>query len=438
MRLRGTQHINDSGHLEIGGCDTVALARRFGTPLYVVDEEHVRNNCRRYVAALAQHYEPETHIAYAGKAFLVSAMCKIVEQEGLWLDVASAGELHTAINAKFPADRLSMHGNYKSEAELQMALDHSIHRIVVDSLTELEQLEQIAARNDAKADILLRVTPGVEAHTHEYIQTGQIDTKFGIHIEGGLALHATKLALKLPHLNLHGFHCHIGSQVFELESFSIAAKLMFNFLNVVRQATDRTFAEVNLGGGLGIRYAEDENPPSVEEFAISIGNSLRVIAEKWDYPSPTLILEPGRSIIGEAGTTLYTVGVVKEVPNVRNFVSIDGGMSDNPRPALYDARYEALVANKAKAPANYLCTVAGKHCETDTLIRDVRIAGPEVDDILAVFSTGAYNHSMASNYNRLTRPAVVLAVDGNADIISQREELDDLLRLDVMPERLTT
>ncbi len=430
--LRGTMQINERGHLEIGGCDCVELAQRFGTPLYIVDEALVRENCRRYKTAFAKNYPKEARIAYAGKAFLVIAMCQLVNEEGLWLDVASGGELFTALQAKFPTERIYLHGNYKTEAELEMAVRHKVGRIVVDCFEELERLNRVATRLNTVVDILLRLTPGVEAHTHEYIRTGQIDTKFGFPIEGGVALEAVRYALSLPHLRLRGFHCHIGSQIFETEPYRIAVEEMFQFADLVRKETDFVCQELNLGGGLGVRYTPDDDPPSIEEFVAFLCEAVKEAAARLNFPLPILTVEPGRSIVGEAGTTLYTIGVVKEVPGVRIYVSVDGGMSDNPRPALYGARYFALIANKANQPANLVVTVAGKHCESDVLIRDIALADPQPKDVLAVFTTGAYHYSMASNYNRFPRPAVVFVKDGQARLVVRRETYDDLLRCDVL------
>lgn len=433
--LRGTMRINERGHLEIGGCDCVELAQRFGTPLYVMDEWLIRENCRRYKTAFAQHYKGEARIAYAAKAFCTLAMCRLVAEEGLWIDAASGGELFTALKAQFPPQRVYLHGNFKSDEELTLALRHKVGRIVVDCFEELERLNAIAARRETVADILLRVTPGVEAHTHEFIRTGQLDTKFGFPLSDGIALEAAKQALKLPHLRLHGFHCHIGSQVFETEPYRIAIEQMFAFADEVRKATGFAMSELNLGGGLGVRYTPDDDPPTIETFVVALCEAVQEMAERFHFPLPVLAVEPGRSIVGEAGTTLYTIGVVKEVPRVRTYVAVDGGMSDNPRPALYDARYFALVANKANRPADKIVTVAGKHCESDILIRDIALADPQPGDLLAVFTTGAYNYSVASNYNRFPRPAVVFVKDGKARLVVRRETYDDLLRCDLMDKQ---
>ena len=422
--------VNERGHLEIGGCDCVELAKEFGTPLYVFDELLIRENCRRYKKAFAQNYPAEAKVCYAGKAFLTLAMCRLVDEEGLWLDVASGGELFTALQAKFPPERIYMHGNFKTEDELKAAVRNKVGRVVVDCIEELERLNSIAASQNTVAEILLRLTPGVEAHTHEYIRTGQIDTKFGFHIENGIAFEGVKKALSLKNLKLRGFHCHIGSQIFETEPYRIAVEQMFSFAAMVRSETGFVMQELNLGGGLGVRYVPEDDPPSIESFVAAICDAVKETASRFGFELPSLAVEPGRSIVGEAGTTLYTIGVVKEIPKVRTYVSVDGGMSDNPRPALYGARYFAVVANKADRTPNKVVTVAGKHCESDILIRDIALADPEPGDILAVFTTGAYHYSMASNYNRFPRPAVVFVKDGKAKLVVRRETYDDLLRCD--------
>ncbi|MFZ8853212.1 MAG: diaminopimelate decarboxylase [Armatimonadota bacterium] len=428
--LRGTMRVNERGHLEIGGCDCVELAKEFGTPLYVFDELLIRENCRRYKKAFAQNYPAEAKVCYAGKAFLTLAMCRLVDEEGLWLDVASGGELFTALQAKFPPERIYMHGNFKTEDELKAAVRNKVGRVVVDCIEELERLNSIAASQNTVAEILLRLTPGVEAHTHEYIRTGQIDTKFGFHIENGIAFEGVKKALSLKNLKLRGFHSHIGSQIFETEPYRIAVEQMFSFAAMVRSETGFVMQELNLGGGLGIRYVPEDDPPSIESFVAAICDAVKETASRFGFELPSLAVEPGRSIVGEAGTTLYTIGVVKEIPKVRTYVSVDGGMSDNPRPALYGARYFAVVANKADRTPNKVVTVAGKHCESDILIRDIALADPEPGNILAVFTTGAYHYSMASNYNRFPRPAVVFVKDGKAKLVVRRETYDDLLRCD--------
>jgi diaminopimelate decarboxylase len=431
----GTQRINQLGHLEIGGCDTVELAREFGTPLYVVDEALVRETCRAYVQEFGKRLE-RVEIAYAGKALLVTSLCRLVMQEGMALDVASPGELWTALKADFPAARIKMHGNFKSDNALEMALDYSVGRVVADSLTEMERLSALAERKGKEADILIRVGPGIKTQTHTYIQTGQADSKFGLSIASGAALEGIKLALSLPGLNLRGLHCHIGSQLFGLDSYARTVEMMLDFIKQVQAATGWVCDELDLGGGLGIAYTNEDAPPTVGELADVICPALIAGVEARGMKMPKLILEPGRSIVGPAGTTLYTVGPVKTIPGVRTYVAVDGGLSDNPRPALYEAEYTAIIANKANEPATTAVRVSGAHCETDTLIPETPLQPVEEGDIMAVFCTGAYNHAMSSNYNRFRRPAMVLVADGQADLIYQRDTLDDLVAHDVIPDRL--
>lgn len=433
--LLGTQSINAEGHLTIGGCDCVELAQRFGTPLYVLDEDLLRRNCRAYRQAFSSRLD-SVEICYAGKALLVMALCRIVEEEDLGLDVASAGELYTALKAEFPPARVKLHGNFKTDLEIEMALDVGVGRIVLDSLSEIDRLDAAARRLGRKADVLIRVTPGIRVHTHDYVATGHVDSKFGLSLASSAAEEAVRRARAAENLVLHGFHCHIGSQIFAAESFARATGLMTKLMADTRDRHGFTPRELDLGGGLGIAYTDEDAPPSVEELAGVICDALERCTAHYDLPMPRLILEPGRSIVGPAGTTLYRVGPVKEIPGVRTYVSVDGGLSDNPRPALYDAQYEATVANKAGQPRTQAVRVSGRHCETDTLIPEVALQPVEEGDLLAVFCTGAYNHAMASNYNRFPRPAMVLVRDGQADVIVERESLEDLVRQDRIPPRL--
>ncbi len=429
MILSGTMQINSKQHLEIGGCDTVALAEEFGTPLYVMDEEQVRENCRRYLQAMQKKY-PRGKILYAGKAFLVLAMAKLVAEEGLGLDVVSGGELYTALKAGFPAEHLYFHGNNKSRQELLEALEAKIGRIVVDSFSELQELQELSASRRQKVDVLLRVKPGIEAHTHDYIQTGREDSKFGLGFSE--AREAVRQILSAtPNLELRGFHCHIGSQIFQLEPYRLAARAMLDFMSEVRAETGYVASELDLGGGLGIRYTQGDNPPSIETFVETVAAAVQDEAEQRKYPLPELLLEPGRSITGEAGITLYRVGVIKEVPGVRCYVSVDGGMMDNIRPALYQARYEAMIANKALQEPVKTVTIAGKACESgDLLLVDTCLPPVEKGDLLAVFSTGAYCYAMASNYNRNPRPPVVFVRNGKPRVVVRRETYGDLLALE--------
>ncbi|MEK8127465.1 diaminopimelate decarboxylase [Paenibacillus filicis] len=436
MYLHGTSTINSQGHLEIGGCDTVELTQQHGTPLYVMDETLIRQRCREFVEAFRQSGLP-FQVAYASKAFCVMAMCRIVEEEGMSLDVVSDGELYTALQAGFPAERIHFHGNNKTPQELEMALDAGIGCFVVDNFIELHMLNALAGEKRKKAKILLRIAPGVDAHTHEYISTGQTDSKFGFDLENGAARQAVLESSQLPHIELLGTHSHIGSQIFEVGGFQLAVEKEITFAAAVRAELGVTFSVLNLGGGFGIRYIDGDTPLHVSEYVAAITSTVREQFAKYDYPLPEIWTEPGRSIVGDAGTTLYTVGTFKDIPGVRKYVAVDGGMTDNPRPALYQAQYEAMLANRATEPNEELVSIAGKCCESgDMLIWDTKLPKAQNGDVLAVACTGAYNYSMASNYNRLRRPAVVFVKEGKADVVVERETYADLIRKDVVPERM--
>ena len=440
--LLGTQRVNDRGHLEIGGCDTVELAKEFGTPLYVMDEAALRDNCRRYKAAFEARYPGENEVSYAGKAFLVQAMARLVDTEGLSLDVASSGELYTALTAGFPAPRILFHGNYKSDAEILMGLEAGVGRFVVDNFFELRRLSALAVERNTVQPILLRVTPGIDPHTHRRIRTGQEDSKFGINISDHSALEAVQEAHDLPGVRLLGIHCHVGSQLLDAKAHEDAIEVMVEFLALAGKTVGAPLEELNIGGGLGVRYLPEHNPPTYEEFADTICGALVRQFKKYDVAPPRLLQEPGRSLVAETGTTLYTIGQTKrvnlaEAPGERFYVAVDGGMSDNPRPQLYDSVYSAMVANRAGQAKDRVVTVSGKHCETDLLIHDIALGDTDQGDILAVQTTGAYNHAMASNYNRFMRPAVVFVQNGEADLVYARETLDDLIKQDRLPARLS-
>lgn len=430
--LLGTQKINDKGRLEIGGCDAVELVKEYGTPLYVLDEWLIRENCRHYLTAFEKHYRGEFEVAYAGKANLCAAIVQLVKEEGMGLDCASGGDVYTALSVDFPAAQIYLHGNNKSEAELKYALDSGVGRIVVDSEDELMLLNAIAKEKNKKAEVLIRVTPGIKPKTHSYISTGQIDSKFGLGIDTGEASRVLKLAFTLAGIAVRGLHCHVGSQVLHLESFDKTAEIMIDFLAKIKQETGKELSQLNMGGGLGIHYTRADEPPPVSEYVRVLSGAVMKHCEKNALSLPELIVEPGRSVIGEAGTTLYEVGTVKAIPGIRTYVSVDGGMTDNPRPALYQAKYEAAMANRMNDEHDTLVSVAGKCCETgDMLLWDVKLPIPARGDVLAVFSTGAYNYSMASHYNRLPKPAMVLVNYGNARLIVRRETYEDVARMDV-------
>jgi diaminopimelate decarboxylase len=436
MQLPGSARVNDRNHLELGGCDAVELARRFGTPLYVLDEELVRQNCRAYRRSFVD-VPHGGQVLYAAKTFLTVGMARLIEQEGLALDVVSGGELYTALAAGFPPERIYFNGNNKSPAELEQALEAGLGGLVVDNLSELALLSALAAERRRRVPLLLRLAPGVQAHTHEYIQTGQVDSKFGFPLVGGIALEGVRVALADPYLDLQGYHCHIGSQILAVESYRAAVRAMLKFAAEARVATGYAPAILDLGGGLGARYDEDDDPPSVADLAEAMLSAVAAEAEAWGLPQPRVFVEPGRSIVGEAGTTLYTVGAIKDIPDVRRYVAVDGGMTDNPRVALYQAVYEALLANRAADAPSEVVSVAGKCCESgDMLLWDVALPPVQRGDLLAVFTTGAYNYAMASNYNRLPRPATVLVREGQARLLVARETYADLVRLDLIPEDL--
>jgi diaminopimelate decarboxylase len=436
MHLHGTSRINEKGHLEIGGCDTVDLVKTYGTPLYVMDEALIRERCRQFMEAFRAS-GLRFQVAYASKAFCVMAMCRLVEEEGLSLDVVSDGELYTALQAGYPPERIHFHGNNKTPFEIEMALDAGIGCFVVDNFTELGMLNELAGAKGLVAKALLRVTPGVEAHTHDYISTGQTDSKFGFDIGNGTAFRAVQQASQQEHVELLGLHSHIGSQIFEVEGFRMAVEKVANFAADIRDQLGITLSVINLGGGFGIRYKEGDTPLPPRQYVEAIAGAVKETFSVRDYPLPEIWIEPGRSIVGEAGTTLYTVGTSKEIPGVRKYIAVDGGMTDNPRPALYQAVYEAMLANRAEEPDEETVSVAGKACESgDMLIWDLSLPVARPGDILAVSCTGAYNYSMASNYNRIRRPAVVFVKDGQADIVVQRETHEYLVGLDVIPERL--
>ncbi|AGB18298.1 diaminopimelate decarboxylase [Thermoanaerobacterium thermosaccharolyticum] len=428
--------INSKGHLEIAGCDTVKIAKQYGTPLYVIDEEQLRENCRSFYNGFKRNY-PGNEVIYASKAFMTTAICKIIEEENLGLDVVSGGELYTALKADFPVKNIYFHGNNKSADELTMALEYNIGCIIVDNWFELNMLNELAFKMGKKPNIYLRVSPGVEAHTHEYIKTGQIDSKFGFPLFNGDALDAIKYALTLDNVNLTGLHCHIGSQIFSYDSYKAEIDIMMNFLKKVKDHTGWEVGELDLGGGFGIAYVEEDDPQPIELIASEIMKSVEEYSRNLNIKMPHIIVEPGRSIIGNAGTTLYTVGAIKNIPGVRKYVSVDGGMADNIRTALYGAKYNAIVANKARKINLEKVSIAGKCCESgDMLIWDIELPQLESGDIIAVTCTGAYNYSMASNYNRLPRPAAVLVNNGESDLIVARETYEDLVRNDVIPQRL--
>lgn len=424
--------VNSKGNLTVGGADSVELAKTYGTPLYVFDEALIRKTCREFKASIDEFYNGNGQVLYASKAFSCKEMYRLVKSEGLGCDVVSGGELYTALEAGFDAKDIFFHGNNKTPYEIEFALKSGVGRIVVDNITELETIESLAVSLNTKANIILRIKPGIDAHTHDYIRTGQIDSKFGFALENGEAFNVVENVLKCENVILRGFHCHIASQVCETRPFKEAAEVMMNFMNDVRTKYSVTVEELNLGGGFGVKYIESDKQLPFVEYLRETSETLKICADKLNYPIPKIFIEPGRSIVGPAGVTLYTVGNVKTIEGIRTYVSIDGGMGDNPRYALYQAEYTVEIANKANEPKDFIATVAGKCCESGDLIQEnAPMQKPCVGDILAVLTTGAYNYSMASNYNRIPRPEAIMVNNGVSRVIIKRETYEDLLHNDL-------
>lgn len=426
-----TARVNDAAHLEIGGCDATELAAEFGTPLYVFCEATFRQRARELRAALG-----DVRIYFAAKSNPLMAIFRMAQEEGLCVDVASGGELHAALAAGFPAERMILHGNNKSDADIARAVGAGVGRIALDSFDDIERVAVAAAAAGRRQAVVLRLTPGVEAHTHSYIQTGQEDSKFGLSIELGLAMEGVKRAAAQPSLDLVGIHAHIGSNIFSYDPFGKTVEILFGFLADVQGGLGIALTEVDLGGGFGIPYVAGDYPLRLDLLSSLVAQTAEREAIRHGIAVPSLSFEPGRFLVGNAGVTLYRVGVIKEIPGVRTYVSVDGGMSDNIRPALYQAHYTALLANKARHEPSRMVTVAGMHCESgDILVHDAMLpATIERGDVLVTPATGAYGHSMASNYNRQPRPAVVLVHEGSARVVVRRETFDDLIRLELPPE----
>jgi len=426
-------NVNEQNHLTVGGCDTVALAKEYGTPLLVMDEDVIRSACRLYVDSMNRFYGGNGRILYASKAMCTMAICKIVAEEGMGIDVVSGGEMYTAYKAGFPMDKVYFHGNNKTDDELLMALELGVGRIVVDNEAELVRLNNIAQKKNQVASVLFRVTPGIDAHTHDFVKTGQIDSKFGVVLETGEALDVITKAVQMSNIDFCGVHCHIGSQIFDLEPFCEAATVMMGFIKEIKDVLGVTTRELNLGGGFGIAYTEADDPLPYGDYMEAVSRVIHAEAKRLDVALPYILMEPGRSIVAPAGITLYTVGNVKKIPNIRTYVSVDGGMADNPRYILYQAEYEFLIANRAGEPKDSIVTIAGRCCESgDLLGENVALQTAQQGDTLAVLATGAYNYSMASHYNRLPNPAVVMVKEGTARVIIKRETYDDIIKNDVL------
>ena len=424
--------INSKNHLETGGCDTVELAKEYGTPLYVMDEEKIRSNMRAYKNAIDTYYGCGMAL-YASKALSAIGMYKIASEEGIGVDVVSGGELYTALKAGFNPENICFHGNNKSYDELDMAVKENVGLICCDSHFELDILNSLGEKYGKIIKVMFRIKPGVEAHTHEFISTGQIDSKFGFSIENGEADEVAKYALTLANIEVVGIHCHIGSQIFDLEPFKLAAEVMTNYYIKLKKDIGLPLTTMDLGGGFGISYVKEDRPIEYPEFIKAVSKVVKDICTKEEIKLPYILMEPGRSIVGDAGITLYTIGNIKDIKNVRKYVSVDGGMADNPRYILYEAEYDGILANRATDEPEEIVTVCGKCCESgDIIIKNAHLPKAKEGDILAVMSTGAYNYSMSSNYNRLPRPAIVLAKDGKSKVMVKRETYEDIIRNDVI------
>ncbi len=429
--LHPSYGINEKGHLTFAGIDALMLAKDFGTPAYFMDEEHIRHMCRIYKTAFSESFGGRSTPVYAGKAFCCKEIYRIMAEEGLSADCVSPGELYTADAVGFPMGQIYFHGNNKTDRDLKYAVTLGVGHIVVDSPDELRSLSRIAGKEGVTQKILLRITPGIDPHTHRKVITGNVDSKFGSAIVTGQAEKIVAEALQTPNILLDGLHCHVGSQIFDIAPFADAAEIMLHFLAKLAKEYGYKANILNIGGGFGVRYTEDDPEIDYAENIRALGKIINETCARLSLEKPTILMEPGRSIVAASGITLYTVGSVKEIPGFHNYVSVDGGMPDNPRYALYQSRYTIVNANKADAPAEYLCTVGGRCCESgDLLAEDVRVAKPQRGDILAVLVTGAYNYSMASHYNRLPKPPVIMIKDKVARYIVRRETFADVAALD--------
>ena len=429
MNSQITNQINQAGHLTIGGVDSLKLAKEYGTPLVVYDVSQIRNQIRAFKKVFEEE-QVNYAVSYASKAFASIAMYQDANEEGAYTDVVSAGELYTAMKANFPMERVSFHGNNKSKEELEMAVKNHVGKIMIDNFYEINLLNQVLEEQDSEINVMLRITPGISAHTHEYDQTGQVDSKFGFDLKSGQADKALQEVLKNQRMHMLGIHAHIGSQIFELNGFEMAAAKLVDVAASWRKNYDYTAQVINVGGGFGIKYVQEDHPLKPEEFVKAIVKTIKDEATKHNFPLPEIDIEPGRSIVGPAGYNLYKVGSMKEIPGLVPYVAVDGGMGDNIRPALYQAKYETVLANDPQRKASQEFHVAGKYCESGDILADAKLPSLKAGDILAMLDTGAYGYSMASNYNRNPRPAVVFAEDGKAQVVIRRESLEDLVHLD--------
>ena len=422
---------NENNILSIAGVSAQVLAKEYGTPLYIMDEQLIRDNCRRFYKSFKAEGE-HNKVAYAGKAFLTIAMCEIIKNEGLYLDVVSGGELYTACKADFPLEKVYFHGNNKTIDEIEMAIRLGVGTFVVDNLHEMEIIDEKAKKKGIIQRVILRVTPGIEAHTHDYIKTGQIDSKFGFTILNNELEQVIRTALSLTNIKLSGLHCHIGSQIFELEPYREAVHIMTSLIKNIKEKFNYDIEELDLGGGFGVYYDIGDEPKEIEDFCSAIIEEAKIKCKEFGINYPILVIEPGRSIVANAGITLYTVGAIKDIPEVRKYVAVDGGMTDNIRPALYNAQYQCVLANKISGPCTEVVTIAGKCCESgDILLEGVKLPMVNSGDLMAVLSTGAYGYSMSSNYNKIPKAPVVLVNEGSHKLICKRQTYQDMISNEV-------
>lgn len=426
MKMFGAMQ-NKNNELYIGGVSAIELVAQYNTPLYVMDEQLIRNNCKDYYNSFNCEKDGNK-VVFAGKACMTMAMCNIAKEEGLCLDVVSGGELYTAYKSGFPMEKIYFHGNNKTKDEINLGIEYGVGIFIVDNYNELYNINKIAKSQGKIQKIYLRITPGIEAHTHDYIKTGQLDSKFGFPIIGDSIMNLVKDVIECENIKLIGLHSHIGSQIFDLEPFEDEVEIMLELMDEIDKQCGIKLVELDLGGGFGVYYSGEDNPRTTKEYCDTIINKAKEVCGKLNYPMPILSIEPGRSIVANAGTTLYEIGAIKEIEGIRTYASVNGGMSDNIRPALYGAQYECCIANRLEGEIS-TTTFAGKCCESgDVLVNDANITKPETGDILAIMTTGAYGYSMASNYNRMARPAMVMVKNGDSRVVCKRESFDDMIQ----------
>ncbi len=424
--------INEKGHLTFAGLDTVELAKQYGTPLYLMDKDRVRENCRTYLTTMRKFFGAECLPFYASKALCFTDICRLAAEEGMGLDVVSLGELYTAKKAQFPMERVCFHGNNKTDEDIKVGIELGVGHFVADAEEEIEKIEELAALTGKRQKVLLRVSPGIDPHTHAKIATGMVDCKFGSAIETGAAMALTKKLLRCGNIEFEGYHCHVGSQIFDASAFVSAVDIMVDFMASVMEETGYIAKVLNLGGGFGVRYTEEDPKINLEKMIHMVADHLDLKRKEYGLPRLTVYMEPGRSLVADAGMTLYTVGTVKKIPGYSNYVSVDGGMADNPRYTLYEAKYTVINCHFADKEPNLVCTVAGRCCESGDLIgENMALYEPQRGQILGVLTTGAYNFSMASGYNRLSRPALVWVEQGQSHLAVRRQSIEDILAQDL-------